>query len=236
MQKILGAVLGVAIVAAVLGGIVFHYAERPAETPVVAADNGKTVETQKVIDPEPAEPEPKQEPAPEPEPPTATEPDADETARAPDSTPPTGGTAADLAAGDARPAADPEPDPGSGSDPGPESETGSPPAPDPALELEPGPGPGPESESEPEPDHGLEPVIPTPVSLYVFWGPFDLEGSARGFADRIAELTGLTVDVVEKTAGEYMAAFQYRTEAEKQRAIETIEKEARLKIRPEEMP
>ena len=129
-----------------------------------------------------------------------------------------------MAAGDAQPAVDSTSEQGPGSDP--------------ALEPEPGPAPEqePAVEPEPEPDPGLEPVIPTPVSLYVFWGPFDLESSARGFADRIAELTGLTVDVVEKTAGEYMAAFQYRTEAEKEEAIELIEKEARLKIRPEETP
>lgn len=68
------------------------------------------------------------------------------------------------------------------------------------------------------PQETIVPVLPVaevaetvtteqPEQVFMFWGPFQSEMAAKGFARRVSELTGQDVKVLERGQRKYMAAF-----------------------------
>ena len=71
---------------------------------------------------------------------------------------------------------------------------------------------------------------PVITSWQVFWTPFRTKRSATGFAARIHDLTGLTLDVQEAGHGKYQVCFAYTDEEERQLHMKLIEEQTRLSI------
>lgn len=82
-----------------------------------------------------------------------------------------------------------------------------------------------------QPAKGLSPLPEEPAPAWqVFWKPFRSEISAKGFAARTRELTGLDIEVQKQGPGAYVLAFAYRDEAERQDKAALIEQEIRMEI------
>jgi len=69
----------------------------------------------------------------------------------------------------------------------------------------------------------------------VFWRPFHIESSARGFAGHVHHVTDLHIEVMEQGPGKYVVAFSYEDEEERLRNINLIEERARIKIRGDDL-
>lgn len=69
-----------------------------------------------------------------------------------------------------------------------------------------------------------------PLSWQMLWKPFRTKISAKGFAAKTSELTGLDIAVKKQGPGAYVLAFAYHGEAERQRKAGLIEQEIRMEI------
>ena len=76
----------------------------------------------------------------------------------------------------------------------------------------------------------LEQEAPVTTAWQAFWTPFRTKRSATGFAARIHDLTGLTIDVQEAGTGKYQVCFAYTGERERQLYMKLIEEQTRLTI------
>lgn len=65
----------------------------------------------------------------------------------------------------------------------------------------------------------------------IFWRPFRTRISAGGFADRVQEITGLTIEVMEQAPAEFVVAFPYADENERKRGLELIMERTRMVVR-----
>jgi len=78
-----------------------------------------------------------------------------------------------------------------------------------------------------------QPPAPTRESWQSFWRPFHTRNSASGFAAHLRKLTGLRIEVRERSPGEYIVVFPYADEQERQRHIQAIESETGFELRLE---
>lgn len=76
--------------------------------------------------------------------------------------------------------------------------------------------------------------LDTPQSLqprqYKLWSPFHSRHAAQGFADRIAEVAGVSVDIQRTGPARFQVSLLYRNEPERLASIERIERLTGLKI------
>ena len=72
------------------------------------------------------------------------------------------------------------------------------------------------------------------TSHHVFWGPFRVRSSAKGFASRLKELTGIDIQVMERARGQFLVAFSYEDEQERQHNIRKIEERTGMVLRDHE--
>jgi hypothetical protein len=63
-----------------------------------------------------------------------------------------------------------------------------------------------------------------------FWKPFRSELSARGFSDKLAQLTGLDYRVEKTEPGHYRVAFAYEDDADRARKVAAIEAATGLRL------
>jgi hypothetical protein len=101
--------------------------------------------------------------------------------------------------------------------------------------------------SSPQEQEVAAPILPLPEPLrpttdpaehsgaepawQVFWEPFQTELSARGFAQRLQETTGLEIKVDKQAANAYLVLFPYTSEEERQHHIDLIEARTSLKLK-----
>lgn len=77
-----------------------------------------------------------------------------------------------------------------------------------------------------------KPVAPNKTrSQYVFWGPFRVRSSAKGFASRLKELTGLDIQVMKRQRGQYLVAFSFGDEQERLGNIRMIEERTGMALK-----
>jgi len=68
------------------------------------------------------------------------------------------------------------------------------------------------------------------VQLQSFWGPFKTRISAQGFAENLAKRTSIELEIVEARPGDFMVAYPYGTENERQAIATLIEQRTGLKL------
>lgn len=73
-------------------------------------------------------------------------------------------------------------------------------------------------------DHPIVPEgVVSAVQWHSFWRPFTSEVSARGFARRLEQLTGLDFQVKRAAAGRYEVAFAHLDDAQRQAHLDRIQ-------------
>jgi len=83
-----------------------------------------------------------------------------------------------------------------------------------------------------------EPGVAIPIadiatlSRQPIWSPFRSHWAAQGFAQRLALVTDVPVEVVNDSVGVYQVVFRYRDEAERQAVVSHIESVTGLELTP----
>jgi len=75
-----------------------------------------------------------------------------------------------------------------------------------------------------------EPASRALESWHAVWMPFYSERSARGFADRLAQTTGLDYHVGKTASGRYQVSVAYRDDTERQAHLEEISRATGLPV------
>lgn len=73
-------------------------------------------------------------------------------------------------------------------------------------------------------------TVETPRYRQVFWQPFRTRISARGFADHVRDITGLSMEVMEQGPSEFVVAFPYGDESERKRGLALIREKTRMVV------
>ncbi len=94
------------------------------------------------------------------------------------------------------------------------------------FELEPD-----QSITESEPVVAVAPVLLTDtIQWHTFWGPFKTRNSAQGFTDYVAKRTDIEINIIERKPGQYMVAYPYRTESDREATALLIKERTALNI------
>ena len=73
-------------------------------------------------------------------------------------------------------------------------------------------------------------TVETPRYRQIFWRPFRTRISAKGFANRVQEITDLNVEVMERGPTEFVVAFPYGDESERKAGLALIRERTRMEV------